>query len=85
MATDRRRHPVDNGPAQPAPKPVEPLLIDPGRCHCPTGPTTVASFAGARLVAVERRHLRSDGCAHPAEPVDPAAWQATARRRGSRR
>lgn len=61
------------GPAQPARKPVEPLLLDPARCTC-RKPTLVATFRAEQLAALELRHLRSDGCAYPAQLVDVATW-----------
>lgn len=46
----------------------------PAACLCPGGPTTVATWRAERLVDVELRHLRTDGCGLPSTHVDPAAW-----------
>ncbi|MGW3608959.1 hypothetical protein ACWD6N_03570 [Micromonospora sp. NPDC005163] len=62
------------GPAQPLRRPAEPMLLDPRRCTC-RKPTLVATFRREQLVALELRHLRSNGCAYPAQPVDVASWR----------
>ncbi|MFV2094845.1 hypothetical protein ACFHW1_05050 [Micromonospora sp. LOL_014] len=54
----------------------------PAACLCDGGPTVVARFADQRLVDVEHRHLRTDGCGLPTTHVDPADWvRQPARRR----
>lgn len=68
-----------NGPAKAAPKPTEPVQLDPTRCVCPKGPTTIAHFVHERLVGVQRVHLRTDRCGYPTEHVDPAVYVADIR------
>ncbi|PZF98243.1 hypothetical protein, partial [Micromonospora deserti] len=54
-------------------KPTEPMLLDPTRCTCHQ-PVLIATFRAEQLVALELRHLRSNGCAYPAQPVDVDSW-----------
>ncbi|MET7949234.1 hypothetical protein [Micromonospora sp. NPDC005324] len=67
-----RSHPAA-GPAKPHRKPAEPMLLDPERCAC-RRPTLVATFRREQLVALELRHLRSDGCAYPPQAIDVDSW-----------
>ncbi|MGW5556873.1 hypothetical protein ACWER9_06575 [Micromonospora sp. NPDC003944] len=67
-----RTHPAA-GPAKPHRKPAEPMLLDPTRCAC-RNPTLVATFRAEQLVALELRHLRTNGCVYPAQPVDVESW-----------
>ncbi|MEU4781043.1 hypothetical protein [Micromonospora sp. NPDC023633] len=61
------------GPATGDRRLVEPMLLDPSRCTCQR-PMLVGTFRAEQLVALELRHLRSAGCAYPAQPVDVASW-----------
>ena len=49
------------------------MLADPAVCTC--RPVLVAHFVREALVDLELRHLRSNGCAYPAQPIDVETWR----------
>lgn len=61
-------------PTPPHSSATEPMLLDPGRCACHK-PTLIATFRAERLVALELRHLRTNGCAYPAQAIDVETWR----------